>query len=102
MASRTLNLTPAPATRGATNRDESRYTESKSSTYPVTMVVEFWRRRNHSGGSAPAMTSFASGIEVGTVGHTSSRNHLIESALTDRNRAPVKVTTGFIGGCPIG
>ena len=44
------------------------------------------------------MTSFASGTHVSTVGHTASRNHLIDSEFTDLNSAPVKVTTGSFGG----
>ena len=44
------------------------------------------------------MTSFASGTHISTVGHTASRNHLIDSEFTDLNSAPVKVTTGSFGG----
>ena len=43
------------------------------------------------------MTSFASGTHVSMVGHTASRNHLIDSEFTGLNSAPVKVTTGCFG-----
>ena len=102
-ASRTLFWTPRDNCRGATATHESHRNGRISGTRPVTVIdpLAVASCRSLRGGSAPARTSVAFGLDVSTCGQTSLASHSAACTFGAYEKTPENTTWAAPGWCPI-